>query len=596
MGILSPNCVTSNERSIYGISVESNYAPRVVLIKSNDNPSSLADIRWNIVSTIQAGAVYNISSPLSPMCKVDEKGVFTYVDLNIFKTPGSPPATGGIQYSPAHPANAGSSSTGPGGWKNIDTGGPFPWDVQSQDEVAFNVPDAAGNNVLTYMWSIGSAVQFGYLDSATMQLQAGPQWKFPQTMNVIRKNYFNKTLVFYAAEGFVSPVPGVLTIPFDSPMIAPAPPANFTGYRMRYNETRAPLITGFFSDTFYSILRRYDSAGMPTDTLTLVSFADLKAPKFIGEFNLTEPINTFRDTRSARWLVIGGHEGAPVLGFYYRMDFRNTSFLSAVHLDGPNIGKWESVPWKINVSEPFGIYTYPPPRRTGPPESSSSPSTGLIVGCVLGGLAVIGVAVFLFIYYSRRMTKQMNEAYSKKQQQHQQQQQSLAGSPVEAHSDYDTKQKPYEVHNTNLSPTAAFVPSFQQQINLSSHPRPNVVSTLADQGGAKAEIEEVQGGSKAELEEDSTSLQSLGPPPSFQASSLPPAQVPVPQSHIRTALGHRIGDTSSATPESKSSSDLMEALRGTVYTARNCDRPGNGIAKSEPTHRQQKARIRSLPV
>jgi hypothetical protein len=247
----------------------------------------------------------------------------------------------------------------------------------------------------------------------------------------------------------------------------------------------------------------------------------------MGELNLTEPIYTFRDTSSLIWMVIGGHDGAPVLGFNYRMDLKNTSHLSAVYLDGVNIGKWESVPWKINVSEPFGIYTYPPPRRTGPPsESSSSPSTGLIVGCVLGGLAVIGVAVFLFIYYSRRMTKQMNEAYSTKQQQ----QQSLAGSPVAALSEYDTKQKTYdEVHNTNLSPTAAFVPSFQQQINLSSHPRPNVVSTLADQGGAKAEIEEDQGGSKAELEEDSTSLQSLGPPPSFQASSLPPAQVSLPQ-------------------------------------------------------------------
>ncbi|KAK3807613.1 MAG: hypothetical protein J3Q66DRAFT_82157 [Benniella sp.] len=536
MGILSPNCIASNERSIYGISVESSYAQgadptqRVVLIKSNDNLSSLADIRWNIVSTIQAGAVYNISSPISPICKVDEKGVFTYVDLNIFKTPGSPPATGGIQYSPAHPANAGSTSTGPGGWKNIDTGGPYPWDVQSQDEVAFNVPDAAGNNVLTYMWSIGSAaVQFGYLDSATMQLQAGPQWKFPQTMSIKRKNYFSKTLVLYVTEGFLSTIPGVLTIPFDSPMIAPAPPANLTGYRMRYNETKDPLTTGFFSDTFYSILRRYDSVGIPTDALTLVSFTDPTAPKFIRELNLTEPINNFGDTRGLIWIVIGGHGGAPVLGFNYRMDSKNTSHLSAVYLDGPNIGKWESVPWKINVSEPFGIYTYPPPRRTGPPsESSSSPSTGLIVGCVVGGLAVIGVAVFLFIHYSRRMTKQMNEAYSTKQQQQQQQQHSLAGSPVSAYSEYDTKQKPYEVHNTNLSPTA-FVPSFQQQINLSSHPRPNVVSTLADQGGAKAEIEENQGGSKAELEEDSTSLQSLGPPPSFQASSLPPAQVSVPQ-------------------------------------------------------------------
>ncbi|KAK3807614.1 MAG: hypothetical protein J3Q66DRAFT_417510 [Benniella sp.] len=41
------------------------------------------------------------------------------------------------------------------------------------------------------------------------------------------------------------------------------------------------------------------------------------------------------------------------------------------------------------------------------------------------------------------------------------------------------------------------------------------------------------------------------------------------------ALGHRIGEPSLATPESKSSSDLTEALRGTVHTARNYDRPGN---------------------
>lgn len=248
----------------------------------------------------------------------------------------------------------------------------------------------------------------------------------------------------------------------------------------------------------------------------VINFANTTRAKFNDDVNLTEPINTFFDsTKSAYWCTVGGDNGSPALGFFDRIDFLNSSHLGAVYLEGPNVGRWDYVPWKINVTESFGKYLYPPPRRTGAPEDSSSgPSTGLIVGCVVGGLAIIGVAVFLFIFYSRRMTKQFNEANAaKEQQQHQ--------NVAPDHFEQDLKQKPYAAHNTHLPATQVAVPasvaplgpSLQQQINLSSHPRPGFVSTLTEQPGDKTEIED----------EPSTL------PANFLSSPLGTSQAPRPQ-------------------------------------------------------------------
>lgn len=514
---------------MYGVSVETNYnqdadkTPRIILIKSNDNPASLADIKWEILSSVPVFPTYNITSASKAVCNVDEKGVFTYLGMNVYKTAGGLPETGGVQYSSNYPTNPG--GTGPGGWKNIDTNGPFPWETGSYDTILFNVPDSSGNNVLIMAWSLGgysSNLQFASLDPSTFKLQQGPAWKLPGTLSIMKKSYYNKTFYLLFSENISSK--GLLTIPFDSPVVAPSAPTNFTGmgYQMYSNDSSSSIVAGFFLDNYYTI-RRFNN-GTAVDTLEVLNMANVKKAVFKPEVNLTTPINTFWDyTNGYDWCTVGGYAGSPVLGFFNRYDLTNTSHLEAVHLDGPKIGTWEYAPWHVNVSEPYGYFLNPPPPRTGPSSDSDGPSTGLIVGCVLGGLAIIGIAAFLFVFYSRRMTRELNEARAardlrEKEDQEYLQQPFQHSPPPNAGKDIKHKLE-VPLPQTSAAPIEH---SLQQQINLSHHPRPNMVSTLADRpNDDKAEIDEEHFDTSPVVAHHSSSQGSMASTPQIPYHSRP---------------------------------------------------------------------------
>ncbi|KAF9941058.1 hypothetical protein BGZ65_005307, partial [Modicella reniformis] len=399
MGILEAFCLVSNGSSIFGVTVTSNNTEGadptqqvVVLFKTNDNPDSLANFRWNIVSTVQIGAVYDISQRTNPLCSIDAKGVFTYVDLSVIKSPGAPSMTAGIRYSPDFPPNTGGTSTSPGGWKNIDTAGPYPWEKTSLSATVFNVPDASGNLVSVYAWMVGYVgnLQFGYLDNASLQLRTGSTWTLPTSISIIDISYFNQTLYLLFKELVqLDDKYGLLTIPFNSSVIPAAAPTNYTGlgYQMDWPGKPFPIVVGSWADNYYAI-RRYNDGRNVNDVLTVINFANVKDAKFRDDVNLTEPVDVFFETTShTLWATVGGSNGLPTFGFYNRFDHSDSAHISVVHLDGPNVGKWEYASWEVNVTEPYGVHLYPPPPMTGSPESSSSPSasTGLIVGCVVVG-------------------------------------------------------------------------------------------------------------------------------------------------------------------------------------------------------------------
>ncbi|KAF9968234.1 hypothetical protein BGZ65_012757, partial [Modicella reniformis] len=198
----------------------------------------------------------------------------------------------------------------------------------------------------------------------------------PTNITIDDISYFNQTLyLLFKEQVRLEDKYGLFTIPFNSSVI-PAAPTNYTGlgYQMDWPGKPFPIAFGSWAYNYY-VIRRYNDGLNVDDVLTVINFANIKDAKVRHEVNLTEPMDRFFDTTSHfLWTTIGGSNGAPVFGFYNRFDYSNSSYISLVHLDGPNVGKWEYASWKINVTEPYGVHLYPPPPppRTGPPESSSS--------------------------------------------------------------------------------------------------------------------------------------------------------------------------------------------------------------------------------
>ncbi|KAG0348671.1 hypothetical protein BGZ54_004559, partial [Gamsiella multidivaricata] len=382
-------------------------------------PATLTDIGWSVVSTAQIGAVYDISKFYSPTCYVDKNGVFTHIDVNIIKSPEAAPTLGGVQFSPSFSVNVNGTSTGLGGWKNIDMGIPYIWDKKSLVALLFTVKDSMGANVVIHLWvdyNTGN-VFFGVLDNATMQLEAGPSWAFGYAQYYIRfADYYNGILMLLAVNSLPSKTISLITIPFNSTNIAPALPTNLTGYGPFNNTGLSPLLAGFFADNYY-IVQRYDFEVDTTDSITIINVANITDAKFQPPVNMSTYINTFFDeTRAYFWQPVGGLNGSPAFAYFERIDVKNNTLVSSVALNGPNVGQWMDVKYTINVTDTLGVNPNPstPSPSSGnstsfvPTDSSDSsdtPSKGLVIGCVVGGLAAIAAAVFVFMFFMRRLKK-----------------------------------------------------------------------------------------------------------------------------------------------------------------------------------------------
>ncbi|KAG0306147.1 hypothetical protein BGZ98_002916 [Dissophora globulifera] len=442
MGILVPVCITTDGHSLYGVATGPNYGPdastdlrpRAILIKSNRNPSSLAAISWSVISTVPLEAVYDISKSSGfQTCIVDELGVFTYMDLTVYKPQATMGTPGGIRYSPAF-NSSGPGSTGLGGWKIIDTATPYLWNSSSISTVLFNVKDTTGTNTVIQAWynNVTSSINFGILDNTFSRFSMGPSWVFDILKVSIRHiNHHNGTLFLLSNLPPPTHTVSYVTIPFKSPVISATAPATLFGYGpFNVSSTYNPLLTGFFGDNYYVIHR--EGSTNSTDILTTINFANVTGAHFNPDVTLGQLVPTSVSSNPLLQFQAFGGLGSPGMAFIEQLA-HNDSIISALNLDGPNIGQLQKANWKINVTETFGLNPNPPNMTSGnsglaPGSGSGSGSTshhGAVIGGVVGGLAAI-IAVLGFLYYRRhgesvatwRITKKDGAISIKKQKQY----------------------------------------------------------------------------------------------------------------------------------------------------------------------------------
>ncbi|KAF9364595.1 hypothetical protein BGX34_001055, partial [Mortierella sp. NVP85] len=530
MGQLKLFCVASDGRSLYGLSSGTNLDsgtkdPLVILVKSNPDPATLVQISWSVVSTVRISAIYDITQSQSrQVCAVDDKGVFTYLGQNVIKAPSTAGVKAGVQFSPLFPPNSSGSSTGTGGWKTIDIPATYSWQESTISEVLFSVLDPTGTAnavVHAFIGSGNTGVQFGTLDS-TLQLKQGPLWA--TTDRIDKLDYYGNSLYFLTRG---SGVDGTNLTMFSAPIgnsaISTAMPTtggrsfNVMSVATFYNPSSC--YSGFVTNTFFIACGEYTEsiATMDVNIGTLSGYSKLASGMPKGRMDAFQPI--------------GGYNGEA--GFVFIQTTNATtaqSSLSGLIVQGGQIGEWQRVGYQANVTENVGYGSSTGPSTPSGSGTGSS-STGLIVGCVLGVLVLVAAAAY-FGYYRRVVQKRKTEDKQTKEQPPQDATVGMNGGNP-SHDDVPIKggafqngkfpvnttemdaielqKRPYDprrdgpgptnhsqhylstssaysgsIHSTTTPSSGTLTtgglpepPRVQQQFRLTSHPRPNFVTTVS---------------------------------------------------------------------------------------------------------------------
>lgn len=160
---IDPNCIASDGSSLYAHAVVTIItggttlnSQNIVLAQSNPNPSSLTDISWKVISTINQSKLYilqGLASIKSFNCHVDSNGIFTILATSSksFAADQAPTRVRGYQYDP----------TNGGSWANVDVTDGYKWSIIT-DGILLTT-----NNVLMHVFNsdiINNTITFALFD------------------------------------------------------------------------------------------------------------------------------------------------------------------------------------------------------------------------------------------------------------------------------------------------------------------------------------------------------------------------------------------------------------------------------------------------
>ncbi|KAF9113334.1 hypothetical protein BGX27_001784 [Mortierella sp. AM989] len=177
-----------------------------------------------------------------------------------------------------------------------------------------------------------------------------------------------------------------------------------------------PIILETYADIFYLIHSNKEN------TEDWMFSVDISNPSKIGAMShnmLNSPIpRNVTVKKTMAWEAMGGHNGGPAFALVQRIDPVDRPFLSALNLNGPAIAQWQYIDYNIKVTDSLGVDPSiptgtPSPQDISPPSSGSS--AGLIVGCIVGALAII-CSTGWFLYRRRVKKLTVSESDSKQEQ------------------------------------------------------------------------------------------------------------------------------------------------------------------------------------
>ncbi|KAF9349801.1 hypothetical protein BGX34_001602 [Mortierella sp. NVP85] len=508
MGILQLLCVAAGPRntlyafakaSTYGNSAQLPSGEYYVIAKSNANPTFFTEMTWPTVTAINSSA-FSMFKKVST-CVVSDQGVVTVFGL-YYEPSTYDPKYVVIRYDPSTTtSNIGQTSIGLGRWMNITAGDSYARDRSTyKRSLAFYTKDtAAGGAQRLIHLSYGNdvlPVLFGVVDETTRTLSHVANWTMA--------SYYLEAKVFvYPFTGLPSTIP-------PEPRIVDAVS---TYYLCSWTSN---ILSGVWGNSYRLLCPFQGNESFDSKLYTINNISQ-------GRFSIDTGITIAEGYDMIDYFI--PMVSTPDFAFMVETDTRFSSpGMYAIQVSGDGAGTVRGL-MPIIVPETLGKQDvpskYPYPNR-------ASDSTGLIVAVFIGVL----VALFLTIYY---FYKRLSDRNDKKKQ-------AVQAALEEVHTQEhnqtevveDSEQatqhivRPAEIpmaqvpgmdgsYQTNtaapiaisdagtISPatatatmiTAPILQSGQDQmqhLQLSSHPRPNFVTSVGENNQSNSQQHRVKSG------------------------------------------------------------------------------------------------------
>ncbi|KAG0361597.1 hypothetical protein BC939DRAFT_461451 [Gamsiella multidivaricata] len=486
MGILSLQCVTTNGTRLLGMSYtfpsiehsnDNNDSDGnndiVALIQSNPNPTSVSDITWSLVAAYPRPIIDpHDYAPI--VCNVDPKtnifsamSYFSITDLTYNETQ-APRPPGGFQYDPR------SNS-----WSNFTLKAGYQWGDYSATYALFQWPDTA--NLFQANVGTSNAVHLGMLgvdDNGTKEFINVVSWGLdPNIYGYPSRLVFGNNALYQFGTLVVNNRTGALRntltrIPLNGDPFQFKPPPNLPVYNATSMNYCVPssVSARFYKDILYVFCQGLDNDAFPGQGL-LMTFKDGAN----RDSALSDYIMTDIDRLSGSLIQpIGGSDDGKVepFAFIASLDY-DTMGLA---LGASTIGISQSVPYSINITDPYGFPLADPPNYT----------PAIIGGSVAGALVLLSVALFLFIRrrwprYKRRIRAKIIAMMSVEDDNdgHEDMRNinKIEGPSMDSF-DLDGRGKILVTDDMELDGIMDTGTGYMREVMLQQHPRPAIVTTL----------------------------------------------------------------------------------------------------------------------
>ncbi|KAF9978258.1 hypothetical protein BGZ73_003065 [Actinomortierella ambigua] len=470
-------CLAKDETTmtLYGLAVVNNYRPtdtteRLVLLKSNEYPTSVDNLSWTVVSTTPLGAndlpyMYGKMSDGGITCAVDPTGVFVAFSYSAGKsaraqTPASP---GGVRYNPGHPPLPG--STGQGAWYGINASTDYRWSPDKMRSILFPVKEDTNKYSFRhiYMNSL-SGIHIGSLGSTSNTFTlVVPDWKPAPTLGTNLMVAYSSGILYTVHSN------GINGVSLGTSQISGASiPDTFA------TDVKTPLPNTCNGPNTYL-------TALPRNRLALVCMNPSKEGSVLYRFNgnaleSAAHMRQYFTSRSASEALEGAQNGQ---SFMFMHDSDNSTALS-ISLESSRAGEIQYPGLAPTIKDT----TTPAPgsnRGTAASDGLSASHIGAIVGGLVG-LATLAIGL---VQWRRRRIRAAREARFEEKK----------TPPTDPAGEEDDAAAPspnmqYETRGPYPAPSLP---------EMATHPRPQVFTTLA-------ESSQPGGGPEAILGQDPTAV------------------------------------------------------------------------------------------
>ncbi|KAG0026831.1 hypothetical protein BGZ82_009285 [Podila clonocystis] len=341
MNVLGPLCVASNGVTLYAVaSSGSGDEETIILAQSNGAPTSLADLAWTTIATAPQKTLSTVPGNVMDgqvSCFVSSKGVFTLLsastkppELNhIYKFPA------GFQYNPA-----------------------------TKIWIRINVSSTTGGRSL-------EAVPLFNTGLHTM-VEAHEKWALPASSGSLGQYAGANNNLFVTSYNVST---GTVYINIENPTVDGVLSASPLVWTLNIRGT-----CGLMGSNFKTVVRQ---------NMYFLFCGDSRRTSFSWTTydrnqTLTHKLDKLARTTAHGFLPLGPAGGPATWAFMY-----DTLGVYGVTLSGPEVGKWQTVPYKFNVTGAPG-----PGSDSGGGKGNGVLSTGALAGIIGGVVVVLGVAVF----------------------------------------------------------------------------------------------------------------------------------------------------------------------------------------------------------